>query len=96
MVISVTQAARKFADCVNRVHYQGASFILHKNGVAVARIVPVEFGYGNELEQRAVASDVRHEVLESEKETAAMLPEDEEQARNLQPPALPKRPVLNW
>ena len=40
MVISVTQAARKFADCVNRVRYQGTSFVLHKNGVPVARIVP--------------------------------------------------------
>jgi len=38
--ISVTQASRNFADCVNRVHYQGASFILLKNGNPVARIVP--------------------------------------------------------
>ena len=38
--ISVTEAARNFADCVNRARYQGTSFILHKNGVAVARIVP--------------------------------------------------------
>jgi antitoxin (DNA-binding transcriptional repressor) of toxin-antitoxin stability system len=38
--ISVTEAARNFADCINRVRYQGTSFILHKNGVAVARIVP--------------------------------------------------------
>jgi prevent-host-death family protein len=41
-VIRVTQAARSFSDCVNRVRYQGASFILHKNGVPVARIVPIE------------------------------------------------------
>jgi prevent-host-death family protein len=40
--ISVTEAARNFADCVNRVRYQGASFLLEKNGVPVARIVPVE------------------------------------------------------
>jgi antitoxin (DNA-binding transcriptional repressor) of toxin-antitoxin stability system len=39
-VISVTEAARNFADCINRAHYQGATFILHKNGVPVARIVP--------------------------------------------------------
>jgi antitoxin (DNA-binding transcriptional repressor) of toxin-antitoxin stability system len=38
--ISVTEAARNFADCVNRAHYQGVTFILHKNGVPVARIVP--------------------------------------------------------
>jgi len=40
ITISVTEAARNFADCINRVRYQGISFILHKNGVAVARIVP--------------------------------------------------------
>jgi antitoxin (DNA-binding transcriptional repressor) of toxin-antitoxin stability system len=38
--ISVTEAARKFSDCVNRAHYQGVTFILHRNGVPVARIVP--------------------------------------------------------
>jgi len=38
--ISVTEASRNFADCVNRARYQGTTFILHKNGVAVARIVP--------------------------------------------------------
>jgi prevent-host-death family protein len=40
--ISVTEAARNFADCVNRVRYQDATFILHKNGVPVARLAPVE------------------------------------------------------
>jgi|HubBroStandDraft_5_1064220.scaffolds.fasta_scaffold378208_1 antitoxin (DNA-binding transcriptional repressor) of toxin-antitoxin stability system len=40
VAISVTEAARNFADCINRVRYQGTSFILHKNGIAVARIVP--------------------------------------------------------
>jgi antitoxin (DNA-binding transcriptional repressor) of toxin-antitoxin stability system len=38
--ISVTEAARNFADCVNRAHYQGTTFVLHKNGVPMARIVP--------------------------------------------------------
>jgi prevent-host-death family protein len=40
--MSVTEASRNFADCINRARYQGTAFILHKNGVAVARIVPVE------------------------------------------------------
>jgi len=40
--ISVTDASRNFADCVNRARYQGTTFVLHKNGVAVARIAPVE------------------------------------------------------
>ena len=39
-VISVTEAARNFADCVNRAHYQGVTFVLLKNGSPVARLVP--------------------------------------------------------
>lgn len=38
--ISVTEAARNFADCVNRAHYQNVTFVLLKNGVPVARLVP--------------------------------------------------------
>jgi prevent-host-death family protein len=38
--ISVTEAARNFADCVNRVRYQNMSFVLLKNGRPVARLVP--------------------------------------------------------
>jgi prevent-host-death family protein len=40
--MSVTEASRNFADCINRVRYQGVTFILHRNGVPVARIVPEE------------------------------------------------------
>jgi len=38
--ISVTEAARNFADCVNRVRYQNMTFVLLKNGMPVARLVP--------------------------------------------------------
>jgi antitoxin (DNA-binding transcriptional repressor) of toxin-antitoxin stability system len=38
--ITVTEAARNFADCVNRVHYQNVSFVLLKNGEPFARLVP--------------------------------------------------------
>ena len=38
--ISVTEAARNFADCVNRAHYQNVTFVLLKNGTRVARLVP--------------------------------------------------------
>ena len=38
--ISVTDAARNFADCVNRAHYQNVTFVLLKNGSPVARLVP--------------------------------------------------------
>lgn len=40
--ISVTDAARNFADCVNRVRYQNVTFVLLKNGTPVARLVPDE------------------------------------------------------
>lgn len=39
-IISVTDAARNFADCVNRAHYQNVTFVLVKNGSPVARLVP--------------------------------------------------------
>lgn len=38
--ITVTDAARNFADCVNRAHYQNVTFVLLRNGSPVARIVP--------------------------------------------------------
>ena len=38
--ISVTEAARHFADCVNRAHYQNVTFVLLKNGSPVARLSP--------------------------------------------------------
>ena len=40
MSISVTDAARNFADCVSRAHYQNVTFVLLKNGSPVARLVP--------------------------------------------------------
>lgn len=39
-IITVTEAARNFADCVNRAHYQSQTFVLLKNGVPFARLVP--------------------------------------------------------
>jgi antitoxin (DNA-binding transcriptional repressor) of toxin-antitoxin stability system len=38
--ISVTEAARNFAECVNRARYQGVSFVLLKNGTPVAQLTP--------------------------------------------------------
>ena len=40
MSISVTEAARNFADCLNRVHYQNVTFVLLKNGEPFARLEP--------------------------------------------------------
>jgi antitoxin (DNA-binding transcriptional repressor) of toxin-antitoxin stability system len=39
-VISVTEAARNFADCVNHAHCQNPTFILLRNGSPVARLIP--------------------------------------------------------
>ncbi len=39
-MISVTEAARNFAECVNRAHYQNVTFVLLKNGSPVAHITP--------------------------------------------------------
>jgi antitoxin (DNA-binding transcriptional repressor) of toxin-antitoxin stability system len=39
-IISVTEAARNFADCVNRAYYQNVTFVLERNGSPVARLVP--------------------------------------------------------
>jgi prevent-host-death family protein len=39
-VLTVTQAARNFAECVNQAHYKNVAFVLVKNGKPVARIVP--------------------------------------------------------
>ena len=36
-MISVTEAARNFADRVNRAHYQNVTFVLVKNGAPFAR-----------------------------------------------------------
>jgi antitoxin (DNA-binding transcriptional repressor) of toxin-antitoxin stability system len=38
--LSVTEAARNFADCVNRAHNQDVTFVLLKKGSPVARLVP--------------------------------------------------------
>jgi antitoxin (DNA-binding transcriptional repressor) of toxin-antitoxin stability system len=40
--ITVTEAARNFADCVNRAHYQNVSFVLLNNGRPVARLEPAD------------------------------------------------------
>jgi len=92
----VTVAARRFADCMNRVRYQGTSFILHKNGVPVARIVPVGSIPGTDLEQLAVALREVREADLQKGEAAAMSREVEEPGKISPAPIPPKRPALNW
>ena len=40
IAITVTEAARNFADCINRARYQDVTFVLLKNGVPVAQLAP--------------------------------------------------------
>jgi prevent-host-death family protein len=42
--VTVSEAARGFADLINRVHYRNESALLTKGGKPVAKIVPVETG----------------------------------------------------
>ena len=65
--ISVTEAARNFADCVNRAHYQNVTFVLLKNGEPVACLMP-----GNE--KICVGRDLAKALADTH------LPEDEASA----------------
>jgi prevent-host-death family protein len=88
--ISVTEAARNFADCINRARYQGTTFVLHKNGVPVARIVPEERKPRTGLEL-AVALRVALNDVHLGKEEATTWLHDLEEARKALPP-----PVDKW
>ena len=62
--ISVTEAARNFADCVNRAHYQNATFVLLKNGTPFARLVPdnAKICSGRDLAEILVKTELREET----------------------------------
>ncbi len=87
VAISVTEASRNFSDCVNRVRYQGASFILHKGGEPVARIVPI----AQKLSKGRDLADALRKALDGvhvgEKEATSWL-HDLEQARGSLPPQI--------
>jgi antitoxin (DNA-binding transcriptional repressor) of toxin-antitoxin stability system len=72
--ISVTEASRNFADCVDRARYQGTAFLLHKNGVAVARIVPVGRNAHSmdELDAAAAGDGAEEKAAESEQNTGKL------------------------
>ncbi|HME58224.1 MAG TPA: type II toxin-antitoxin system prevent-host-death family antitoxin [Terracidiphilus sp.] len=83
--ISVTEAARNFADCINRARYQGTTFVLHKNGVPVARIVPEERKSCTGLELAAALRVALKDVHLGEEEATAWLYDLEEARKNLIP-----------
>ena len=61
--ITVTEAARNFAECVNRAHYQNVTFVLLKNGAPVARLVPdhEKVCAGRELADALARTDLAEE-----------------------------------
>lgn len=65
--ISVTEAARNFAECINRVRYQGITIVLLKNGTPVARLVPEEKKGGS---ARKLAAALREFALSPEEARA--------------------------
>jgi len=82
--ISVTEASRNFADCVNRSRYQDVSFILVKNGNPVARIVPAAHKPTLGKEVAAALRKAVEEVRLGEEEATSWL-HDLEQARGSLP-----------
>ena len=91
--ISVTEASRNFADCINRARYQDTTFILHKNGVVVARIVP---------EPTSQREEAREEIVEPARVEAAATTEKTETAVRVETPvrdasaAPPSKPRVIW
>jgi len=83
--ISVTEASRNFADCVNRARYQGTIFILEKNGVPVARIVPAMRRPERGQEVAAALRKAVEEVHPGEEEATSWL-HDLEQSRGAMAP----------
>jgi antitoxin (DNA-binding transcriptional repressor) of toxin-antitoxin stability system len=85
--ITVTEAARNFAECVNRAHYQGTSFVLLKNGKPVARLEPAR-------EKRCTGPDLAKALarVELSPEEARSWYQDLQKARkNLKAPVDPWR-----
>jgi antitoxin (DNA-binding transcriptional repressor) of toxin-antitoxin stability system len=62
-IISVTEAARNFSECVSRAHYQNVTFVLVKNGAPVARLSPAG---GKVCSNRELAAVLRKNRLSPE------------------------------
>ena len=85
-IITVTEAARNFADCVNRAFYQNQSFLLTKNGIPVARLVPTS---PTKCTGKELAEALRNVQLTSEESTAWQ--EDLKRSKKIL-----KKPVEKW
>ena len=56
--ISVTEAARNFAECVNRVHYQNMQYVLLRNGTPLASLIPERVCTGRDLAEALEGLDL--------------------------------------
>ena len=99
-LISVTFAARKFSDCINRIRYQGASFLLEKNGVPVARLIPVQSSSGADLEKLANTLRQTRKAASSDAEKKELpitsSEPDPGPTQKNEPAISPRRLTLNW
>jgi antitoxin (DNA-binding transcriptional repressor) of toxin-antitoxin stability system len=82
--ITVTEASRNFAECVNQARYLGTSFLLVKGRVPVARIVPASYKPTRGVELADALRDAVAEVHLGEKEATSWL-HDLEQSRGVMP-----------
>jgi len=53
--ISATELARKLGDVLARVRYRGDTFVVERNGAAVARVVPHPDGSATSLREALAA-----------------------------------------
>ncbi len=53
--ISATELARRLGDVLGRVRYRGDSFVVERNGDAVARLVPLPSGSATSLREALTA-----------------------------------------
>jgi prevent-host-death family protein len=91
VLISVTEASRNFADCVNRARYQGASFLLHKSGTPVALIVPAQSQPPKGRELAVALQKALEGVHVGEEEATSWLHNLEQTRGSLQPQGRPWR-----
>jgi prevent-host-death family protein len=82
--ITVTEASRNFAECVNQARYLGTSFLLIKGGVPVARIIPAAHKPTRGVDLADALREALAEVHLDEKEATSWL-HDLEQVRGLAP-----------
>lgn len=82
--ITVTEASRKFSECVNQARYLGTSFLLIKGGVPVARILPAAHKPTRGIDLADALREALAEVHLGEKEATSWL-HDLEQARGVTP-----------